>query len=178
MLFKSQTTIEISYDTITIFRWLANNGRKEDAEEVLLKIAKGNRRKISLKQREEIRTILSQIDEDSHQATEKNLSFLDMFTSKPNLKISLIMLLNWITINVGQYTLILNTTKLHGDIFVNFILSSLVGDMPGTLALIVTMKFFGRRFNLFYTQAIIGVCCVILAFLPKTVRFLNIIASK
>ena len=62
-----------------ILRWLANNGRKEDAEEVLLKIAKGNRRKISLKQREEIRTILSQIDEDSHQATEKNLSFLDNY---------------------------------------------------------------------------------------------------
>merc|ERR1712156_23642 len=48
-------------------RWLANNGRKEEAEEVLLKIAKGNRRELSLKQREEIRTILSQIDEDPHQ---------------------------------------------------------------------------------------------------------------
>ena len=79
------------------------------------------------------------------------------------------MLLNWITVNISQYTLLLNTTKLHGNIFVNYIMSVLVGDLPGTFALLITMKYFGRRFNLFYAQTIIGVCCVLLAFLPKSV---------
>ena len=32
-------------------RWLANNGRKEDAKEILLNIAKGNKRQVSLQQR-------------------------------------------------------------------------------------------------------------------------------
>jgi hypothetical protein len=58
-------------------RWLANNGRKEDAEDILLKIAKGNKRNVSLKQREEIRNILSRVEQDSHQET--NLNFLNMF---------------------------------------------------------------------------------------------------
>jgi hypothetical protein len=43
----------------------------------LLKIAKGNKRNVSLKQREEIRNILSRVEQDSHQET--NLNFLNMF---------------------------------------------------------------------------------------------------
>ena len=98
-------------------------------------------------------------------------AFWDLLTfkGKSNLQKTVIMLLNWITVNISQYTLLLNTTKLHGNIFVNYIMSVLVGDLPGTFALLITMKYFGRRFNLFYAQTIIGVCCVLLAFLPKSV---------
>ena len=32
-------------------RWLANNGHKEDAKEILLNISKGNKRQVSLQQR-------------------------------------------------------------------------------------------------------------------------------
>ncbi len=60
--------------------------------------------------------------------------------------------------------------KLHGDIFVNFVLSVLVGDIPGTFALIITMKYFGRKFNLFYLQYTVGICCLILAFVPNTAK--------
>ena len=49
----------------------------QDAEDILLKIAKGNNRNVSLKQREEIRNILSRVEKDSHQET--NLNFLNMF---------------------------------------------------------------------------------------------------
>ena len=51
----------------SLCRWLANNGQKEAAEEILLKIARWNRKEISLEQREEIRKILSNIEKDSHQ---------------------------------------------------------------------------------------------------------------
>ena len=103
--------------------------------------------------------------------TDTTSAFWDLLTfkGKSNLQKTLIMLLNWITVNISQYTLLLNTTKLHGNIFVNYIMSVLVGDLPGTFALLITMKYFGRRFNLFYAQTIIGVCCVLLAFLPKSV---------
>ena len=53
----------------SLCRWLANNGQKEAAEEILLKIARWNRKEISLEQREEIRNILSNIEKDSHQTT-------------------------------------------------------------------------------------------------------------
>ena len=88
----------------SLCRWLANNGQKEAAEEILLKIARWNRKEISLEQREEIRKILSNIEKDSHQITETKLNPITMFKGS-NLKNTLIMLLNWVTVNVGAYTL-------------------------------------------------------------------------
>ena len=77
------------------------------------------------------------------------------------------MMLNWVSVCLGVYTLILNTTKLHGDIYINWVLTYTLGDLPGTLGLIITLKYYGRRFNLFCTQFVLGSCCLILAFLPK-----------
>ena len=148
-------------------RWLANNKRKEDAEKVFLTIAKWNKRlELSLKQRELIRNILNKIEQEAHEVTETNLNIINMF-KKDNLSKTLIIQLNWITMCIGSYTLMLNGTKLSGDIFINFALLALF-DIPGIFVLMATLKFFGRKFNLFYTQMILGICCLILAFLPQT----------
>jgi hypothetical protein len=123
-----------------------------------------------LEQQVEIRTILNRIDSEAAEELEKSaLNPLDMFRQS-HLKKTLIILVTWINVCVGSFTLHFNSTQLHGDVFLNYILAAVVGDTPGTLALIVTMKYFGRRFNLFYTQAVVGVACIILAFIPKTVR--------
>ena len=73
--------------------------------------------------------------------------------------------------------IVLNTTKLNGDIFINFMLSTLVGELPGVFVLMITMKFFGRRLNLFSMQATLGICCVIMAFLAKTVSHLSMLLN-
>ena len=77
-------------------------------------------------------------------------------------------MLNWISVCLGSYTLKLNTTKLSGDIYINWLLANTIGEFPGLAALIITLKYFGRRFNLFYIQFILGTCCIILAFVPKS----------
>ena len=149
-------------------RWLAINGKRYQAEKVLEKIAKRNGRSISFRQKREIKTILQYVEKEAHRKkNQENLSPLDMLR-KTHLKITLIMMLNWITVCVGTYTLILNTTKLSGNIYINWILSTTLGDLPGTVALIITLKYCGRRFNLFYTQFVLGFCCLVLAFLPKS----------
>ena len=76
-----------------------------------------------MEQKQQIKSILCKIEEQSKQITEANLNIMDMFKPCHVIK-TLIMMLNWITVNVGSYTLLLNTTKLHGDIFINFILST------------------------------------------------------
>ena len=86
---------------------------------------------------------------------QENLNPLDMLR-RGHLMKTLILLFNWVTVCVGAYTLMLNATKLYGDLFLNYTLVVLVGDLPGTIALLFTLKFFGRRFNLFYTQFILG----------------------
>ena len=119
-----------------------------------------------------MRNILNQIEEESNQEAETNLNTLDMFKKNHVMK-TMIILLNWVTTSVGSYTLLLNTADLHGDVFMNFILSALLGDLPGTLLLMVAMKCFSRRLNLFLSQAAVGICCFILAFIPKTVNNLS-----
>ena len=149
-------------------RWLANNGRKEDAEKILLKAAKWNRKPVSAKQLESIQQILNKVEKDSKQSTETNLNILDMF-KRSNLKKTTIMLFNWITACLGSYTLLLNSTRLHGNLFLNYLLSSLAGDIPGTLTLMFTLNYFSRRANLFFFQTVTGICCLILAFVPQEV---------
>ena len=148
-------------------RWLAINGKTYQAEKILIKIAKRNGRTISIRQMREIKIILQHVERDSRlKKNQENLTPLDMIR-KSNLKITLIMMLNWISICLSVYTLTFNATKLSGNIYINWLLSNTVGDIPGTFALIVTLKYFGRRFNLFYVQFVCGICCLVLAFMPK-----------
>ena len=148
-------------------RWLAVNGKPEQAEKILLQIAKRNGKTVTEEQRLEIASVLQEVERDAREKkNHEKLSPLDMF-KKGNAKTTVIMVLNWVTVCVGSYTLLLNATKLYGDVFINFILATLAGDLPGTLALLVTLKYFGRRFNLFYMQFTLGLCCLILAFIPK-----------
>ena len=91
-----------------------------------------------------------------------------MFGSQSR-KTTLILLFNWITLTFGNFTLLLSATKLHGDLFANYLMASILGDVPGTLVLLVTMKYFSRRVNIFACQTSVFICCLILAFLPKEV---------
>ena len=146
-------------------RWLAQNGKIDEAHILLARIAKWNKRKISPEQWEEIDQILDEIQESASHKIEQNLSPLTMFT-RSYLLSSVILILAWVTTNVGAYTLALNATKLSGNIFLNFILSSLV-DIPMALILLFTLDRLGRRLNLSLCAGILGACCLILAFVPK-----------
>ena len=137
-------------------RWLAINGRVNEAKEILLNIGKLNGKTISENQKEIIQNTLESIQNDANSTkTREKLSPLDML-NKIHLRKTLILLFNWITIVVGVYTLSLNATKLSGDLFFNYALIVVAGSFPGTFALLLTLKLFGRRLNLFYTQFILG----------------------
>ena len=137
-------------------RWLAVNGKLKQAEKILQTIARRNGKNLNENDRIEIKTTLILIEKDANRMQgQENLNPLDMLRRGHLLK-TLILLFNWVTVCVGAYTLMLNATKLYGDLFLNYTLVVLVGDLPGTIALLFTLKFFGRRFNLFYTQFILG----------------------
>ena len=64
------------------------------------------------------------------------------------------------------HSLALNSTKISGDIFLNFYLATLV-DTLTCLVFMVTLDRFGRKWNLVCALALLGTCCLVLAFLPK-----------
>ena len=145
------------------YRWLAENGRKEEAMEVLRGIAKGNGKQLSSNDEEAIMRTLARIeDESTHSGKDESsrLNFLHMFkrdyfvtslvlvreggTSSYFLTGLIVLfprnqICTWATVNVGSYTLSLNSTRLSGDVFLNFILAA-VGEMPATIILYFSLN--------------------------------------
>ena len=137
-------------------RWLAINGKRNQADQILCTIARRNGKTLTEDERNVIKSTLILIENDANKTIgQENLTPLDMFRRGQLMK-TIILLLNWVTVCIGHYTLVLNSTKLHGDLFTNYTLVVLVGDLPGTISLLITLRLFGRRFNLFYTQFILG----------------------
>merc|ERR1719305_1433099 len=90
----------------------------------------------------------------------KKLSPLHMF-KQHYISRTLILILGWTCTCVGYYSLALNSTKISGDIFLNFYLATLV-DALTCLVFMVTLDRLGRKWNLVFALALLGICCIIL----------------
>ena len=148
-------------------RWLSANSKREVAERELLRIARWNRRKLSDNQKEKINTILRKLENDVDADPENKLGLNDMMDSN-NFRKTIIIMSNWIITCVTFFTLALNVTRLSGNVFLNSALLSILAELPGKMLVGLTLKFFSRRLNLFACQFLVGIFCVVVAFLPKT----------
>ena len=123
---------------------------------MLYPIAKLNGKVLSEEQQNLITDTLMFLEKDAKKNEEKrSIGMFDMISSK-HLTKTLLLLFSWITIVLGEYTLMLNATKLYGSVLINYTLVVTVSDFPGAMILLITLKYFGRRLNLFYTQFILG----------------------
>ena len=147
-------------------RWLSANGKWEEAQKVLLRIGRWNRKKLSEEETLKISSILQKLDRKVDFKQERKLGILDMVKSN-NLKKTVIMTLSWIIVCVTTFTLAFNVTKLSGDVFVNSLLLCVIVDIPGKFITWLTLKYFSRRFSLFILQLLCGLSCIEVAFLPK-----------
>ena len=130
------------------------------AKQVLIDMASKNGRVLSEEQRIRLGEELVLLERDTinnNDQKEASLNPLDMMRTKTSCMKTIVLLFNWVTVNVGTYTLMLNATNLHGDIFLNYTLMALVNYIPGTGVLLITLKCFSRRANLFYGQFILGI---------------------
>eukprot|EP00094_Tigriopus_californicus_P007747 TCALIF_07462-PA protein Name:"Similar to Slc22a21 Solute carrier family 22 member 21 (Mus musculus)" AED:0.16 eAED:0.17 QI:0/0.33/0.25/1/0.33/0.5/4/24/412 len=134
-------------------RWMASNGRRDEAERVFLSIAAA-----------EI-CMPSQIC---------NLNPLDMFRRHHLVK-TLILIFCWSTVCVGFYALTLSATSLSGDIVLNFALMTLV-ESPLSIYVYFALDAIGRRWNTIISFALMGGSCIVLACVPKTQTVIVFIA--
>ncbi|XP_040567850.1 organic cation transporter-like protein [Lepeophtheirus salmonis] len=148
-------------------RWDSVNGNSERAKKNLFKFAKENGKTLTEFEEKKIKDILHKIYVEAKSSTNKGKhSFMDLFRNK-ELRISLVLIANWITVCFGAYTLSLNITNLYGNIFLNFVITGVV-ELPASIVIYIILKKFSRRFNLFLYQLITSTCCVSLAIIPKT----------
>ena len=150
-------------------RWLVLNGREAEAEKMLLKVAKANKRHLSSTQAREMNEALKNMANAADKAQESRLSALDMFRGT-YISTTLIALIVWISCIVTYYTLALNVTDLAGNMFVNNAVSGLV-EVPATFYVWFALDRLGRRNCMMTPQVILCICCIIMAYLPKIESF-------
>lgn len=124
-------------------RWLASQGRYDEAEAVLKKISMENgfgNKHVSLRRAKSTSKSGSSV---------RSYGILDLFTNIGTCIITLIMIISWFVNSLVYYGLSLNVKNLGGNMYVNFVLAGLV-EIPSYLLTVVLLNWSGRRKSLFY----------------------------
>ena len=125
-------------------RWLASQGRYDEAEAILMKISRENglgNKHVSLRR--------SSKSTSKSGPSVRSYGILDLFTNSTTCIITLIMIVSWFVNSHVYYGLSLNVKNLGGNMYVNFVLAGLV-EIPSYLLAVFLLNWSGRRKSLFY----------------------------
>ncbi|XP_071800669.1 organic cation transporter protein-like isoform X2 [Asterias amurensis] len=136
-------------------RWLINRGRHKEAEKIIRKVAKVNKK--------ELPDVLFEDDEIDELKvklkTERKLTVLDLFKT-PNTAVKTINLMfNWCVNSLVYYGLSLSIPDLASNGYLAFFISGAI-EIPAYLFAMVSIEKLGRRFNLSATMVIGGAACL------------------
>ncbi|XP_049890144.1 solute carrier family 22 member 4-like [Epinephelus moara] len=120
-------------------RWLLYQGRVKEAEAILRDAAKINNV-------EAPKAIFTEAEiEDSLAMKDKKYNISVIVSSCNMFSLILLSSLLWIIITISYYALILNTSNLNGDPYLNCFLSALV-EMPAYIVALLLLKYCSRHF--------------------------------
>ncbi|KAM9788586.1 uncharacterized protein ACB057_013132 [Neosynchiropus ocellatus] len=149
-------------------RWLFSQGRVKEAETILMYAAKKN----GIDAPE---TIFSQDEIDGVlQANEKKHNLFVVLRDCNVFIILLLCSLLWVIITIGYFALILNTSNLHGDPYLNAFLSA-VAEVPAYLIALTLLRFFSRRLCQSSTLFIGGVMILCVHLLPIDLPWVGVL---
>ncbi|PIK48669.1 hypothetical protein BSL78_14481 [Apostichopus japonicus] len=148
-------------------RWLLSQGKYEEAEKCMQKVAKFNGVKdfpspaLKLANRN--------LEETEVDTKDKNSggSITQLF-KPPTLAVTLITSWLWITYTLVYFGFALTTGTLAGDPYLNFFLSSLV-ELPARIVPLFIIKRFGRLIPLISILVSSGVCMIAIIVVPDDV---------
>ena len=147
-------------------RWLIINGKLAEAEAIVTKAASTNKQPMTEDEVFGLRHTMKAIAKNNSKASPGLTFALHTFMGAMLYRI-LILMSVWITTILSYYALSHKTTTLAGDIFLNSLLSFLA-DVPSTLIfLFFNNKGGSRRYCLALSHSILGICCIVMAFLPE-----------
>ncbi|XP_076330679.1 organic cation/carnitine transporter 2-like [Tachypleus tridentatus] len=123
-------------------RWLVSVGRHEEATVILKRIAKTNGYSVPT----DLITKLKEVQKTINKEKETTHNLKDLFRYNALRKHFLFVTLSWTSCIIGFYALVLNSTNLYGNEFINFFLLGLV-DVPGIFFSLFLMEKLGRRWT-------------------------------
>ncbi|CAL4171622.1 unnamed protein product, partial [Meganyctiphanes norvegica] len=146
-------------------RWLLAAGRFKEAEKVMIKMARVNKKKLpenymeKMKRKFEASQAITETDEVANNNKPKSYGVLDLFKT-PNLcRKTCIITFIWFT-NTSVYVgLSYYAPALGGDMFLNFLLAG-VAELPTYIFLWPSMEYWGRRWTLAISMIIGGGACI------------------
>ncbi|XP_055297266.1 organic cation transporter protein isoform X2 [Sitodiplosis mosellana] len=144
-------------------RWLFTVGRIDESAVVLEKVAAFNKRPTdSIKM--DLEKYAVSTNTNAKEVARGN--FLDLFRT-PNMRSKTIcMCFNWLVCGMCFFGVAQYIGESEGNIFKNVIVSSAL-ELPGTILCIFTMKKFGRKWTLIGSNAVAGICMLLIAFIPS-----------
>ncbi|XP_071397636.1 solute carrier family 22 member 4 [Centroberyx affinis] len=120
-------------------RWLLSQGRVEEAEAILRDAAKKN--KVEAPQ-----VIFTPTEiEDALAIKDKKYNILVILSSCNMFSITLLCSLLWMITTIAYYALILNTSNLYGDPYINCFLSA-VTEVPAYFIALLLLRYCSRHF--------------------------------
>ncbi|KAM6970041.1 uncharacterized protein FYW47_005309 [Aplochiton taeniatus] len=148
-------------------RWLLCQGRVEEAEAILRGAAKQN--KVEAPQ-----VIFTEAEvEDALAMKDKKYSILDIIRNYNMFCITLVCSLLWLIITIGYFALILNTSNLNGDPYINCFLSA-VSEVPAYFISLLLLKYCPRHFCQSSTLFLSGAVILCIHLVPADLQELSI----
>ncbi|XP_045449924.1 organic cation transporter protein-like [Melitaea cinxia] len=144
-------------------RWLMSRGRYEEAESVLKKVAKMNKKELSEKSLQALRET-AEAEKKAEKPKEPWLVVL-VLRSKIILLRCCVSPIWWITNTLVYYGMSINAVNLSGNRYLNYVYVALV-EIPGYWTAILLLDRIGRKPVLITSYFLCAACQFAFAFLP------------
>ncbi|KAJ9596866.1 hypothetical protein L9F63_012122 [Diploptera punctata] len=159
-------------------RWLITKGKKKEAKEIILKVAKTNKIDLS----EEFLTkfeMTSLLEGKSSDSEKKSKTVKEVLCQVIHSKILLLRVLScsfcWTTITFVFFGLSLTSVSVGENKYTSFILAALI-ELPAYVVVYLTMDRYGRKFTHSSSLILSGISCISFAFIPIDLDWLRMIA--
>ncbi|XP_067231965.1 solute carrier family 22 member 4-like isoform X1 [Chanodichthys erythropterus] len=140
-------------------RWLLSQGRVDEAEAILRKAAKMN----GVKAPDVIFPLLQSRENAGRLQT---YSLCDLVKSSNICCITVLLCLVWSAVSIGYCALSLNTSSLHGNIYLNCLLSAVV-EVPALIMAWLMLRHWPRRLCLSSTLSLGGLVLLFIHLIPQ-----------
>ncbi|KXJ11859.1 organic cation transporter protein isoform X2 [Exaiptasia diaphana] len=134
-------------------RWLLVHGKKEQALNILTNVAKVNKKEMPT-------------DDLAVPASHDSKGFLELFRGRKMALMTLVQCYAWFINGMVYYGVSLSSGELGGSIYLNFVVTSLVG-IPGNYLVIDNSNRFGRKKTVIGHFIAGAICCIAVSFIPS-----------
>ncbi|XP_011609712.2 solute carrier family 22 member 5-like isoform X1 [Takifugu rubripes] len=140
-------------------RWLISQGRVKDAEVILRGAARAGNIEVP-------QSIFTKAEiEDAVAKKDKKYNITAILSNSNALLITLLCSFLWIVITISYYALMLNTSNLHGDPYLNCFISA-VTEVPAYLIALLSLQYCSRHFCQASTLFVGGVMILCVHLIP------------